>query len=144
MVISEARLSSTLALAAIPVLLVLGAIIGELFGLSLSDGRYGRALGPAVYVVFFGGSAYAFYEFTKTLMGRARYITYRDGCIHILAHAPISLAQICSVAIERQFFLRYLAIKTSERTVRVRGYLLQRDLNEIKKAIELLQQSENS
>ncbi len=141
MVISEARLSSTLGLVAMPVLLVIGAIIAGLSGRSLADGAYYRAFGPVVYVVFFGGAAYAFHEFTRTLRGRARYITYCDGSIHILAHAPIALAQIRSVAIERRFFLRNLAIKTSGGTVRVRGYLLQRDLSEVKKAIELLQKS---
>jgi len=143
-VISEARLSSTVALAAVPVLLIIGAIIAGLFGHNLEDGRYYRAFGPVVYLIFFGGSAYAFYEFTKTLIGRARYLTYSDGYIHILAHSPISLAQIRSVSIERRLFLKNLVIKISDgETVRIRGYLLQRDMNEVKKTIEMIQESQS-
>ena len=142
MVISEAKLSSTVALAAVPVLLIIGAIIAGLSGRTLADGIYYRAFGPVVYLIFFGGLAYASYEFTKTLMGRARYLTYRDGCIHILAHSPISLTRIRSVSIERRLFLKNLVIKVSGGgAVRVRGYLLQRDLNEVKKTIEMIQDS---
>ena len=141
-VISEARLSSTVALAAVPVLLIIGSIIAGLFGRGLEDGVYYRVFGPAVYLIFFGGSAYAFYEFTKTLMGRARYLTYSDGCIHILAHSPINLTQIRSVSIEHKLFLKNLVIEISDgKTVRIRGYLLQRDMNEVKKTIEMIQGS---
>ncbi len=145
MVISEARLSSTLALTVTPPLLLIASTTAAVFGRTLSDGIYHRAFGPLVYVFFFGGLAYAFYEFAKVLMARTRYITYRDGSIHVLAHAPISLAQIHSVEVRRHLFLKNLEIKTSGgETVRIRGYLIQRDLNEVKRSIEMLQASEST
>lgn len=120
-------------------LIVVAAWVAALFGRTLEDGVYFKAFGPIVYVVFFGGMAYAFYEFTKVLIYRSRYITYRDGILHILEQCSVSTDQIVSVRIERFFLLKNLVIRThGGRTIRVRGYMIQRDLNEVRSSIEML------
>lgn len=142
-VISEARLSSSVILVAAPVLLGLGTIIAGFSGRSLEDGIYYRAFGPIVYLVVYGGAAYAFYEFSKIIRGRSRYVTYRDGYIHILAQASVRLSQIRSVTIERHLTLKNLVIKTADGSkTRIRGHFLQRGLEEVRNSIQTLQETE--
>ena len=82
------------------------------------------------------------YEFTDTIKRRSIYMTYRGGYIYTLHHAPVALDQIKSVTIERRV-VKSLVIRTSGGgTVRIRGYMLQRDLSEVKKSIEMLRQTE--
>ena len=140
MVISEARLSSCVALVATPVIILAVTLISGVFGKPLEEGIYFRAFGPVIYFVFYGGLAYVFYEFTGILRGRLHYVTYRDGYVHILQQPPIRVDQIRSVIIERKFLFKNLAIRRVDgKIVRIRGYLLQRDLKEIKNSIEMLQ-----
>ncbi len=142
MLISEARLSSCVALVAAPVVLLMAAFVAGRFGLHLEDGTYFRVFGPIVYIVFFGGLAYSLYEFFDTLRRRSSYMTHRDGYIYTLRQPTVAVDQIRSVTIERGL-VKNLVIKTSGGgTVRIRGYLLRRDLNEVKKSIERLQASE--
>jgi hypothetical protein len=144
MLISEARLSSCIVLAATPVILLAMGFVAGRFGLRLEDGAYFRAFGPFVCLIFFVGLAYCLYEFTDTLIRRSLYMTYQGGYIYTLHHAPVALDQIRSVTIERRL-LRNLVIRTSGGgTVRIRGYMLQRDLNEVKNSVETLQRSETT
>lgn len=126
-----------------PVLILTVATVSGFFGRTLEDGVYFRAFGPVIYVVFYGGLIYAFYEFTKILRRRSRYVTYQDGYIHVLEQRPIKLDSIRTVTIEQKLFVKSLVIGTSGgRKTRIRGYLLQSDLNEVKNSIEVLQASE--
>ena len=102
-----------------------------------------RGFGPVVYLFLFGGIAYCLCEFVRTVRQRSLYMTYSDGYIYTLHHAPVKLDQIRSVTIE-QLLVKSLVIRTSGRgTVRIRGYMLQRELNEVKKSIEMLRRSES-
>ena len=142
MLISEARLSSCVALAASPAILLMMVFVAGQFGLRVEDGIYFRAFGPVVYLFIFGGTAYCLYEFAHTLRRRSIYMTYHGGHIYTLHHAPVALDQIKSVTIERRI-VKNLVIRTSGGgTVRIRGYMLQRDLSEVKKSIEMLQKAE--
>jgi hypothetical protein len=142
MLISEARLSSCVVLAATPVVLLTTVFVAGEFGLHVEGGIFFRGFGTIVYLFLFGGLAYCLYEFVDTIRRRSLYMTYSGGYIYTIHHAPVKLDQIRSVAIE-QGIVKNLVIRTSGRgTVRIRGYMLQRDLNEVKKSIEMLRRSE--
>lgn len=137
--ISEAKLSSCVALAAAPALLLIISVCAAFFGRTLEDGIYFRAFGPVVYLVFYGGLTYALYDFTKILIARDRFVTYSEGYIHIFAHGSVQLVRVKSITIERHLLLKNLVIRTSGgATTRVRGYMFQRGLDEVKNSIEML------
>lgn len=143
MLISEARLSSCVALAATPAVLLVMFLVAGQFGFHVEDGIFFGGFGPVIYLFLFGGIAYCLYEFVHTVRRRSLYMTYSDGYIYTLHHAPVKLDQIRSVTIE-QGIVKSLVIRTSGRgTVRIRGYMLQRELNEVKKSIEMLRRSES-
>jgi len=138
-VISEAKMSSSVALASTPLLLAIAIAFAEALGEGLGAGIYFRAFGPIVYFLFFGGLAYAFYEFTKIVRGRSQYLTYRDGHLRILEQRSVKLDDVCSLTIERRLLWDSLVIKTARGTTsRIHGYLLQKDLTEVKDLIETL------
>lgn len=140
--ISEARLSSAVALAALPALLILVMTCASHLGGGLEAGIYYSSFGPIVYLVFFGGLAYSFYEFMKIIMGRSRYLTCVEGYIHVLEQHSIKLDQIRFVGVERKLFWNSLLIRTDAGdSVRIRGFMLQRDLLDVKNAVEALRQS---
>lgn len=141
-VLSEAKMSSGIALASAPLILAIVVVFAGLFGEGLEAGIYYGAFGPLIYVIFFGGLVYAFYEFTKIVRGRSHYLTYRDGYLHILEQKSVKLNDIRSLTIEHKFLWESLVIKTAGgATSRIRGYLLQKDLNEVKELIEALRSS---
>lgn len=143
--ISEAKLSSGILLASVPVILAAIIAVAGLSGKGLEEGIYYGAFGPVIYLIFFGGLAYAFYEFTKIIKGRSRYLTYQDGYLHILEQKSLKLDHIRSITIERKFLWKSLVIKASGgATTRIRGYLLKRDLEEVKGSISALQQSDDN
>lgn len=141
-VLSEAKMSSSIALASTPLILAILIVFAEALGEGLDAGIYYRAFGPLIYLIFFGGLAYAFYEFTKIFRGRSHYLTYRDGYLHILEQKSVKLDDVRSLTIERKFLWESLVIKTaSGATSRIHGYLLQKDLVEVKDLIESLRRS---
>ena len=141
-VLSEARLSTGIVLASTPIVLAILVAIAEFYGDGLNVGIYHEAFGPLIYLVFFGGLAYAFFEFSKIVRGRTRYLTYQDGYLHILEQKPIKVADIRSVSIERKFLWKSLVIRTVGGTTNsIRGYLLEKNLREVKASVETLQGS---
>lgn len=73
-VISEAKVSTSLLLASLPLALAALVIILMLCGQGLESGIYYRSFGLSVYIVFFGGLTYAFYEFVNVVLKRAGYL----------------------------------------------------------------------
>lgn len=141
-IISEAKLSSGIALVMLPAILIAVIIIAEFLGNGLGNGIYYDAFGPVIYFIFFGGLAYAIYEFTKIIRGRSHYLIYSDGFLRVLQQKSVKLDQIRSIGIERKFFWRSLVIRNAGgEAIRIRNYMLQRDLMEVKSAIEALQES---
>lgn len=141
-IISEAKLSSGIALVMLPVILMAVIIIAGFSGNGLENGIYYDAFGPVIYFIFFGGLAYAAYEFIKMIRGRSHYLIYSDGYLRVLQQKSIKLDQIRSIGIERKLIWKSLVIRTAGgATVRIRKYMLQRNLMEVKSAIEALQES---
>ena len=141
--ISEARLSSCVALVALPPIILLTIFVAGQLGLRVEDGIYFRSFGPLIYIFLFFATAYTLYEFADTLIRRSTYMTYHRGYIQTLHHRSISLDQIKSISIESGIVNSLVFRTFSGETVRIRGYMLQRDLSEVKKTIETLQQAES-
>ncbi|WP_298309199.1 hypothetical protein [uncultured Erythrobacter sp.] len=142
-VLSEAKISSGIALSSTPLILAFVVVFAGFFGRGLEAGIYYGAFGPLIYVVFFGGLAYAFYEFTKIVRCRSHYLTYQNGYLHILEQKSVKVNDIRSLTIERKLLWESLVIKTAGGTTsRIRGYLLQRDLVEVQESIEALRNSD--
>src|SRR5436190_18327064 len=99
-VISEAKLSSLIALTCVPIFLIIIMSIGLVGGFVEDKGMYFRSFGPVVYVIFYGGLLYSTYEFLRTISNRKNYISVIGGRVCILYHRPIDLVDISNVYLE--------------------------------------------
>lgn len=146
-VLSEARLSTWIAVYLFFLVLAVGFAFALIFMSNIGDGsRYpflNTQTGRIIFAIYLlGTAAYLAYEFTKIARNRSRYVTYRDGYIHILEQGSIKLDSIRSVTVEPHFLIENLVFTTTNGAKsRVRGHLVKRDLHEIKDAIEGLRKS---
>lgn len=127
-VISEARLSSLIALTCAPVILMLVVTIAILNGRSLEESMYHRAFGPVVWIVFYGGLIYSTYEFAKTIFKRKEYLSLLGDSIYTAFHNPIKISEISNICLEKGIITDNIVIsKRGGKRTKIRTYLLKDD-----------------
>jgi hypothetical protein len=125
LVIAESRLSSLIALACVPAVLMAVMTIGLSSGWGTSQGMSHRTLGPLACLLFYGGMLYATYEFMDTLFRRRHYISIIGNHLCVVHHPPVRISSITDIHVEYGFIIRSLVIcRHNERRIRIKAHFL--------------------
>ncbi len=124
-VVSEINLTAAIVLLCFPVALLAGAIIGQW---DFQDTLRYRRLGDFIYVFFYGGLAYAIYEFSTAIRKRRTYMSVRNGVLEVFAHMKIPVTDIRKIYIAPGYLISNIVVvdKAGNRR-KVRTYLLKDD-----------------